>query len=85
MSGLGTGLGISLASISRLAASISEEESLSEQIGLDSVLGLLTTQSGDTLFTQDEKNIYATELIRNITTQAGAHILTESGDTLVTD
>ena len=55
MSGLGTGLGISLASISRLAASISEEESLSEQIGLDSVLGLLTTQSGDTLFTQDEK------------------------------
>ena len=84
MSGLGTGLGISLASISRLAASISEE-SLSEQIGLDSVLGLLTTQSGDTLFTQDEKNIYATELIRNITTQAGAHILTESGDTLVTD
>ena len=85
MSGLGTGLGISLASTSRLVASTSGEESLSEQVGLDSVIGLLATQSGDTLFTQDERNIFATELIRFIVAQTGGHILTESGDFLITD
>ena len=85
MSGLGTGLGISLASTSRLVASTSGEESLSEQIGLDSVIGLLATQSGDTLFTQDERNIFATELTRFIVAQTGGHILTESGDFLITD
>ena len=85
MSGLGTGLGISLASTSRLVASTSGEESLSEQIGLDSVIGLLATQSGDTLFTQDERNIFATELTRFIVAQTGGHILTESGDLLITD
>ena len=85
MPGLGTGLGISLASISRLVASTSGEESLSEQIGLDSVIGLLATQSGDTLFTQDERNIFATELTRFIVAQTGGHILTESGDLLITD
>tara|TARA_Y100000817_G_C16645254_1_gene450215 strand:+ start:378 stop:635 length:258 start_codon:yes stop_codon:yes gene_type:complete len=85
MSGLGTGLGISLASTSRLVASTSRDESLSEQIGLDSVIGLLATQSGDTLFTQDERNIFATELTRFIVAQTGGHILTESGDLLITD
>ncbi len=85
MSGLGTGLGISLASTSRLVASTSGEESLSEQVGLDSVIGLLATQSGDTLFTQDERNIFATELTRFIVAQTGGHILTESGDLLITD
>ena len=85
MSGLGTGLGISLASTSRLVASTSGDESLSEQIGLDSVIGLLATQSGDTLFTQDERNIFATELTRFIVAQTGGHILTESGDFLITD
>ena len=85
MSGLGTGLGISLASTSRLVASTSGDESLSEQIGLDSVIGLLATQSGDTLFTQDERNIFATELTRFIVAQTGGHILTESGDLLITD
>jgi hypothetical protein len=85
MSGTGMGLGISLASIARIASIILEEESLSEQVGLDSVIGLLATQSGDTLFTQDEKNLFATELTRVIVAQTGGYLLTESGDLLITD
>lgn len=85
MSGTGMGLGISLASIARIASITLEEESLSEQVGLDSVIGLLATQSGDTLFTQDEKNLFATELTRVIVAQTGGYLLTESGDLLITD
>jgi len=86
MSGTGMGLGISLASIARIASiTLEEEESLSEQVGLDSVIGLLATQSGDTLFTQDEKNLFATELTRVIVAQTGGYLLTESGDLLITD
>ena len=85
MSGTGMGLGISLASIARIASITLEEESLSEQVGLDSVIGLLVTQSGDTLFTQDEKNLFATELTRVIVAQTGGYLLTESGDLLITD
>lgn len=85
MSGTGMGLGISLASIARIASITLEEESLSEQVGLDNVIGLLATQSGDTLFTQDEKNLFATELTRVIVAQTGGYLLTESGDLLITD
>ena len=85
MSGIGMGLGISLASIARIASITLEEESLSEQVGLDSVIGLLATQSGDTLFTQDEKNLFATKLTRVIVAQTGGYLLTESGDLLITD
>ena len=85
MSGLGTGLGISLASITRLAASIPKEvEDI--DISLDGILGLISTQSGDTLFTQDNENIYDMEQIVFITTQiTGGRILTESGDFILTD
>ena len=79
MSGLGTGLGITLASIARLAASIPTEE---VEVSLDGVLGLIVTQSGDTILTQNDKNIYAMD---NASLEGILGIIaTESGDTIFT-
>ena len=75
MTGLGLGLGISAGS-NTPGVTIPDS-----QIGIN---GLLITQDGKFLFTQDDKNIVAQELTRNLITQAGGFILTQNDNTFIT-
>ena len=77
MSGLGTGLGISLASISRLAASITP---IVEDAVVSDDTDNIITQGGLLLFTQDSKGIQTQP--RYLQTQDG-HFIVYQDDNLI--